>query len=186
MDDLAALERAKSWRELLEHAEDVPPAARDAAWKRMLEAAAIGLLAGETDPRVAVFRVEELRKRFPTLQASRTFMSRRAQTGIDAFKRCYEESWSGADCTEDLLAFVRGDPAEPALAMQAGRLVIKNQFPYVAARFFKLAVAVGPVTHALCADPDLQRATAAAIDGLPVGDAIRNDANDVRTACKGK
>ena len=183
MEDLLALEKAKNWRELLSHAADIAPAKRDAQWERIVDAAALGMLASETDARSAVWQAEDLRQHFPSLASSPKFMALRGTLGIDAATKCYASSRSGAHCTEELVAFVKADATRADLAMRAGRLVIRNQFPYVATRFFSLAVAAAPPNAAVCRDPELVRSLDAA-DDLPDDHVLRKDAALVHAACK--
>jgi hypothetical protein len=186
LDDLTALEQQRGWTELVDHLDDIPPAQRAAPWQGLAERGSVGLLttlATDKEPFAAVAAADALTKRFPTLTSSASFMAKRAEVGLEAFKVCYQRSHSGAACTDRLIGYVQADPDNTALAMAAGRLIVVNQFPYVAVRAFKLAV-VGKTGRAReCADPELKRALRAAESSLPKGDPITVDAKQLRLAC---
>jgi hypothetical protein len=187
MEDLAALEKRRGFSELVEHLDDVPPAKRDAAWEALAEKGAIGLVSQylvDRESLAAAGAADELGKRYPHLTSSAPFMQKRAEAGLDGFRTCYERSWSGAECTERFVGFVEADEGKTDLALKAGRLVITKQFPYVAVRFFKYAVASKTSRAAACADAELQRAVQAAEDGLPENDPIRQTAVQMKTTCK--
>lgn len=189
MDDLVALEQQRGYLEILEHLSDVAPAKRDAAWEGIAERAAVAWLAvlsTDREPLRAAAAADDLTKRYPTLRESEAFMGKRAAVGIEGFRACYAQHRSGEPCTERLLGFVQAAPDDAALAMSAGRLVIRNQFPYVAVRFFKLAVVGRSGQGESCADPELNRAVLAAEASLPKDHPLRADAAQIRAACKGR
>lgn len=186
MADLEALDRQHSYLELVQHLGDIPPASRDAAWEALAVRSSIGLLDTTTkdrDPATAVMTADELTAQYPLLLASKPFTQKRAEVGIQGFTSCYEHSYSGASCTERFLRFVERDATNTELAMNAGRLVIRKQFPYVSVRFFNVAVA-GKKHPKECADPELQRSLAAAEDALLKDDPILVTAKSIRAICK--
>lgn len=185
MADLEALDHQRAYLELVQHLGDIPPPSRDAAWEGLAVRGSIGLLdttRQSDDPAAALMTADELTAQYPVLMKSRSFTQRRAEIGIEGFTLCYERS-RGASCTESLLRFIERDSSNTDLAMNAGRLVIKNQFAYVAIRFFKVAVA-GKKHPKECEDKALQRAVAAAEGNLLNDDPILVAAKGIRAICE--
>ncbi len=187
LSDLRALESTKAWRELVEHLGDIAPAARDANWQALAEHGSTELLetlAIDQEPLHAAAVADELTKRFPTLTTSRSFMRKRAELGLRGFTACFQQSRSGVACTERLLGFVRSDPENHELAMDAGRLVSQRQFAYAAVPFFRVAVVGNADNGAMCDDEALKSATAAALTNLPGAHPLCADARKVLFACR--
>lgn len=184
MDDLLALEKRKSWSEMVDHLEDIAPAKRDATWDRLTEVASTGFVAAETDVFAAAAKADALFARFPGLASSKAFEDRRTDAVVAAARRCFAASSSGARCTMDLQASAKASPNNTRLAMEAGRLTILNQFAYVANRFFAIAVSGKKGRPAECKDPELQRAAKAAVEAnLPADDPNMIDARTVKSVC---
>jgi hypothetical protein len=181
--DLEALAAQQGWRELVEHLGDIAPAERDERWQRLAERAATGhleTLARVNDRLGALAAAEGLPQRFPTLRRSAAFMQKRAEVGLAGFEACYATSQGGADCTGRLLGFVDDDADNAELMLRAGRLVIRRQFAYVAAPFFRRALRdrAGPA----CEDRELGRAAAEALK-LPKNDPLHADGAAIAKAC---
>lgn len=187
MDDLTALSSSGENEELLHHAKDIAPAKRDAKWKAMVEKAAIASLESidvDGEPWRAAIEPEGLAKEFPHLRTSRAFMDKRAEVGLKSFPRCYQHSWSGASCNDRLIAFVKGDKGNVKLAVQAGDIMIREQFPYIAIRAYRIAVLDFKGAASACGESELKRSVAAAFDAnLPEDEAITKDAKKVKAAC---
>ena len=186
MADLKALAESGSHDELLDHAKDIAPGKRDATWKALVEKAAIEELDGidvGTQPWVATTEPDDLARQFPHLKASRAYMDKRAEVGVKGFAACYKRSWSGVNCTERLVAFVKADKGNAKLAVDAGNVMIREQFPYVAVRVYRFAILdrKGPVTS--CGEAELQRSVQAAIENLLDDDAIKKDALKMKDVC---
>lgn len=185
--DLRALEAQRGWAELVDHLADVPPSARDDAWRGLAERASVELLSlllTRNEPLRALTVADDLTQRYPTLMASAAFVDKRADVGLRGFEACYDQSPSGVDCTERFLGYVEADPTNYALAMNAGRLVIHKQFAHVAVRFFARAVVGNPNGSKLCADEELRRSVQGALDGLPESHAIFTQAKQIRAICR--
>lgn len=186
--DLESLGASGSHDELIEHARDVAPGKRDAKWKALVEKAAIGQLDAidaTTEPWRATSEPDSLTKRFPHLKASRAFMDKRAEVGVKGFATCYKRSWSGVNCTEKLVSFVKSDAKNARLAIDAGNVMIREQFPYVAVRVYRFAVLdkKGGPDPSACGEAELQRSIQAAMDSLLDDDAIKKDAVKMKAAC---
>lgn len=186
MADLQALGDSGSNDELLEHARDIAPAKRDAKWKALVEKAAIGALEGidtTTAPWRATSEPDSLTKRFPHLKQSRPYMDKRAEVGVKGFASCYKRSWSGVNCTEKLVSFVKADAGNSKLAVDAGNVMIREQFPYVAVRVYRFAILDKKTPPTACGEAELQRSIAAAIDSLLDDDAIKKEALKMKAVC---
>jgi hypothetical protein len=183
MADLKALASSGSHDELLAHAKDIPPAKRDDGWKSMVETAAIASVDGVSEPMPAAFHADDLVQQFPHLKASRAYMDKRAAAGVKGFEACYRRSYSGVNCTERLVTFVKADASNTKLAVDAGNLVIKNQFPYVAIRVYRFAILDRKDAPTACGEPELQRAIEAAVSSLLEDDPIQKDALKMKAAC---
>jgi hypothetical protein len=183
MADLKALATSGSHDELLAHAKDIAPTKRDDGWKKMVETAAIASLEGVSEPMPAVFHADDLVQQFPHLKASRPYMDKRASVGVKGFEACYQRSYSGVNCTERFVTFVKADAGNSKLAVDAGNLVIRNQFPYVAVRVYRFAILDRKDPPTACGEPELQRAIEAAISSLLETDAIQKEALKMKAVC---
>jgi hypothetical protein len=168
MADLSALEKKGAWEELLQHAEDIPPAQRSAAWEKTVEKAAIGYmeqLSGNTAAFEAVFTSQALLTRYPHLLKSQELMNKRSEAGKKASEQCLRDSYRGQHCIEMMRDFLKTSNTSPETGMAFGKITRRNQNHYVAVPFFKWALDQKK-DAAMCGDEDLQLAVVAGL-GLP-------------------
>lgn len=183
--DLKALEKDQSWRELVDHLNDLPPSKRDPDWKALAERACTGVL----DPNevkdlptaeAALSQIEGLLKKFTWLKDSRTFMARRAEVGFKALGWTYQtsrHSTSDDPWLDGLKAFVAADAQTPDIALRGAKLVTSRLVAEVAFPLLKTALAKGG--KPVCKDADLQKATLEAVeDG-----AWKKEVGEVLTTC---
>jgi hypothetical protein len=187
MADLTALGDSGDHDELLSHAKDIPPGKRDAKWKALVEKAAIAELESidvASEPWRAASEPEGLAKQFPHLRSSRAFMDKRAEVGLKSFPACYKRSWSGASCNDRLIALLKGDKGNVKLAVQAGDIMIREQFAYIAVRAYRVAVLDFNGAKSACSEGELQRSVTAAFEAnLPEDNPIMKDAKKMKAAC---
>jgi hypothetical protein len=171
MADLKALEKKQAWEELLGHAEDVPPAQRNASWDKAVENAAIGYLRSLHSSHESVEGVagsRDLLRRYPHLEKSKDFLSQRADLGQVAAEECFRSSYGGNRCVELMRNFLLAPEPAPEIAFAFGKLTRKNQNHYIAVPFFKWAFE-RKSDASWCADDDLRLAVLAGL-GLPPDD----------------
>jgi hypothetical protein len=168
--DLQALEKKGQHLELLQHIEDVAPAARAASWDALLARAAtalVGSLASEGDTYrafEAMMIAEGLLQRYPQLAKISDFMRARSGAGEHMFAKCFEATYSGEECVSMALDFVRVAGTDAKTSLAVAKIVRRNQNPYVAVPFFRIAL--DGQDRAACGDDDLELATTAGL-GLP-------------------
>ncbi len=163
--DLRALARQRAWAELVEHLSDVPPAARDREWQSLAQTACLEEVNHERlkSPLAALGLGEALLQLYPALAESREFMNARADLGLQAFERCFEQDRTSEGCAAHLRAFVRADPTASDLAFKLGKLVPPRAHGRLAVPAF--AVALRTPDDPRCNDPDVKRAV---LSGLSV------------------
>jgi hypothetical protein len=163
--DLQALADKGAWSELIEHLGDVPPAARDARWEKVVEQAGIGALEVSTqrdDPFLGIRIGIQLVDQFPQVRESRVFMKKRNEVGLQAFDRCLNHDERIATCAPLLKAFVAQDPQDLDLAFTAGKIASKRMKRWYAASFFRTALAKPSDTRS-CKDTDVRLSVVSAL-----------------------
>ncbi|WP_237077295.1 hypothetical protein [Myxococcus xanthus] len=178
LEDLRALAVQKSWAELLERAEEVPPAARTDTWRALVTEAATAevesaMAPDDKDPFATARKARALGQRYAFLAKAPGFASARDARGLKDLERCLELERSG--CI-DTYRELTGD-ASAETTLQAARLVKRGHFAYVAMPLFASAVRGGKEAGA-CKDEALAEAVLAALD-LPSTDARAGDARKV-------
>ncbi|MCE9672608.1 hypothetical protein LY474_32850 [Myxococcus stipitatus] len=178
LEDLRALAVQKSWVELLERAEEIPPASRSDTWRALVTEAATAEVESATalddkDPFATVRKARALGQRYAFLAKAPGFSSARDARGLKDLERCLKSERSGCMDTYRELA---GD-ASTETTLQAARLVKRGHFAYVAMPLFASAMRGGKETGA-CKDEELAEAVLAALD-LPATDARAGDARKV-------
>jgi hypothetical protein len=194
MKDLEALESGRyreegsvpgeSWRELVEHLEDIPPSERDNKWGALVERSTLkylDALVAEKDWAGALAAAEKATGRYANLRKSRAFMEKRAEIGPKGYDlACFsKKSGTSDNCNEKLLAFVQADRDNRPLWLEATKVVIRHFNAYVAMPFARGAVEGNP---AACGEEVVQRATLAAL-GLPKEDSKVKDAQVAAELC---
>lgn len=183
--DLKALDKDQSWRELVDHLNDIVPSKRDAEWKAIAERACTGVLdpADLKDPGSAqrtLDQIDELMKRYGWLKDSKVFLAKRADVGLKAFGWTFQNSRHSS--SEDpwfdkLKTFVAADATTSDLPLRGLKLVTSRLVPVVGFPFVKPALAKGG--KAVCKDADVQKAVLGALsDG-----AWKAESAELTTTC---
>lgn len=161
--DLRALAQQSAWRELVDHIEDVPPSARNAEWIAIAQRTALGVLADRSQrgPAEGIIVAHALLARYPSLQASREFMTKRAEIGREAFARCFDAHLEAERCAAEIAPFVLASPEDRELAFRLGKLVPARVRGWYAVPAF--VIAIDKKGDARCGDADVKRAV---ISGL--------------------
>jgi hypothetical protein len=139
-------------------------------------------LAKDRDPFSGLGAAEGLTKRYPELKKSKAFIEKRSEAGLKGFEACFKMTYTGQECVDRFLGFIDADASNNALALQAAKVVRRNQNAYVAAPFFKRAIVDGKDPG--CKDEDLKLSIVAAL-GLPSDDPRVGDAKSVAQTCWG-
>jgi len=172
-EDLQALSKSESWAELVDHATDLAPAGRDAAWEALVLPAAKHVL--EAAPASEVLAtLERLTTRFPFLKKAADFQALREERGLAALQACFEASKTGADCLEKIEPLAGGNSA---LTFKAAKVAMRSQFAYVPVTLFRKALE-NASTPAQCEDDELGRCVKAAL-ALPHGEPRAADARSL-------
>jgi hypothetical protein len=169
MADLKALDKDQSWRELVDHLNDILPSKRDGEWKAIAERACTGVLdpaeiKDANSAQRSLDQMDELMKRYGWLKDSKVFLTRRAEVGFKAMGWTFGNSRHSAGDDpwfEKLKTFVAADAVTADLSLRAlklsnSRLVASVGFPFV-----KPALAKGG--KAACKDSDLQQSVVSAV-----------------------
>ncbi len=160
--DLKALAAQKAWAELLESAEKVAPATRNAGWQELVASAAAQVLRAAPvgkDGFEAVAKAESLKSRYPFLEARPDFAKAKDEVILTATGQCLAQN--NTDCLKMLSAADKS--LSPSAALNAGKLYRKNGFAaYQSMALFSKAIAVKDA--AACKDADVVTSTLAALD----------------------
>ena len=166
--DLKALDKDQSWRELVDHLNDIVPSKRDAEWKAIAERACSGVLEPSlkdaATARRTLDQLDELMKRFGFLGQSKAFLAKRAEVGLKALGWTFSESRhsSGDDpWLEGVNAFVAADSVTPDLPFRALKLVTSRLVAVVAFPLVRTALAKGG--KSVCKDADVQKSLLGAL-----------------------
>lgn len=166
--DLKALDKDQSWRELVEHLNDVVPSKRDAEWKAIAERACTGVLETEIKDaeagQRALDQIDELMKRYGWLKDSKPFLTRRAEVGLKAMNWTFQSSrHTGGDdpWMDRLKSFVAADAVTADLPLRAIKLVNSRLIAVVSFPFVKPAL--GKSGKAACKDAELQETVVGAL-----------------------
>lgn len=188
IQDLEALAKSESWSELVQHLEDIAPAARDSKWQKIAERGILGQLdamKADKNPFGALIWADSFTKRYPWLKKNKGFMKRRAEMGLKGFELCYDHSYSGAPCNERILPYVEADPGNVDFALKAGQLITRKQHHYFAMPLFALAVGWSKGAKKICEADRVSGAMLAALKLPQSYTAQVKAAQDVARACFG-
>ena len=170
--DLTALAAQQAWVELLEKAQDVPPASRTEAWRGLVRDAAVATLRGQAvlPAFTGAERADGLVGRFPFLGPDPAFTAARGDVVASDIERClalppdapcwtaegrYESSLTGAGALRAARAFVKAGAVKyRPMALFAAAVTAKDAPP--------------------CRDADLADAVVAALDLPPTHDAAKH------------
>lgn len=157
IDDLEALAKTGSYRELYSHLKDIPPAKREARWEAVVTKTAEGLLAEETDQGRKARLLDELQKEYPSLKKSKRLATVGNPKDLKDFESCYTAEGDGEFCTRVLREFVHNHKGQSEVQLAAARLVAVKMAPWVALEFYLQAIANGDKGK-ICADDRLANA----------------------------
>ncbi|MCC6337380.1 MAG: hypothetical protein IT380_25710 [Myxococcales bacterium] len=165
LDDLKALDASRSYAELVEHAEDLPPKSRADEWKALVARAAAAVVSSTEDspkqPFAGADRGVALSKRFQFLSADAGFQAAVEVSALSSMKKCAP---TGADC----LALVM--PAvplhRPASLVELGKALRAGRRPTAPMTLFARAIG-STVDHPACREAAVQEATVASLEFKP-------------------
>ena len=154
--DLKTLVSSKSFKEAVEHLNDVPPAERNADWLDTAATAAAGYISALSNDNLVtkVITIEQLDADVPPILKSTKYTKVRAEVGLKAYGACLQNNYWTDECLEHATKFVEGDASNVDLALKMAKLVRKNAKSWAALPFFKRALA-GKPSAAACKDGDL-------------------------------
>lgn len=181
MDDLKALGKSGSYRELYDHLKDIPPAKRDASWEDLVEQASRGLLDEATEPGQKQRLLDEMRQEYPSLKKSKKIGAGANAHALKDFEACYDAGYDGNDCTKALMEYVKKHGKDAKVALGAAKLVRHKMTSWSALAFYKIALDVGKPSE-VCADPDLPPAIESGID-VSSESVLKDVAEIVDTLC---
>jgi hypothetical protein len=177
--DLQALEKAKSWDELLLHLEDIPEENRGDRWDKLAEKAGkqyLAGLSGDGDPFATLSAAEELFRRHAFLRRYEAVREARLKVAMGAMDSCFGLSNISA-CSDRLFAFVRDEKGGSELAFRAGKLIARSAYSAGAVDFFERFLS-GRRERIECADEDVVRSTLSAL-ALPTESAAVPHAREI-------
>ena len=154
--DLKALVSQKSFKEAVEHLNDVPPSERKADWLDTAAAAGAGYIAGLSNDNMVtkVIAIEQLDADVAPILKVAKYTKVRAEVGLKAYDACLQNNHWADECIQHAIKFVEADASNADLALKMAKVVRKNAKSWAALPFFKLAIA-GKPSAAACKDGDL-------------------------------
>ncbi|MBK8012625.1 MAG: hypothetical protein IPK13_14840 [Deltaproteobacteria bacterium] len=170
--DIQALVNEENWTEVLEHLSDIPPTKRDASWKTALEKAAVGHLTSvlaSDQGYSSLGTADVLIGRYAALKKSQAFMKLRQDSGLKYFEQCFNNRYSGPECAEGLISFVKTDPTNDELAFRAGQMARMGAGYGPAAVLFEIAFKT-KARRKDCGDRQVVIATTMTLGNLQEGD----------------
>ena len=180
--DLKALVSQKSFKEAVEHLNDVPPSERKADWLDTAAAAGAGYIAGLSNDNMVtkVIAIEQLDADVAPILKVAKYTKVRAEVGLKAYEACLQNNHWADECIQHGIKFVEADASNADLALKMAKVVRKNAKSWAALPFFKLAIA-GKPSAAACKDADLALAVTSGL-ALPKD---YDRAGDARTIAAG-
>jgi len=173
--DLEAAKKSGAYSEVLDRAENVPPAGRTDAWRAVVSEAAAVVIEEAKPQDTKLFSVPEkaaaLAARHRFLDKAQRFVAAREKAVQAALAACLASD--AADCLVKLEPYSAA--LSPQAALDAAKLVRKSYFAYAPMALVKQATSG---QGALCKDEVAQEVTIAAL-GLPAGEPGAADARKV-------
>ncbi|MEJ7596896.1 MAG: hypothetical protein WKG01_03205 [Kofleriaceae bacterium] len=162
--DLKELVSQKSFKEAVEHLNDVAPSERKAEWLDTAATAGAGYIAGLSNDNMVtkVIAIEQLDADVAPILKVAKYTKVRAEIGLKAYDACLQNNHWADECVEHAIKFVETDASNVDLALRMAKIVRKNAKSWAALPFFKRALA-GKPSAAACKDADLSLAV---ISGL--------------------
>lgn len=154
LEDLEALAGQSAWVELLERAEDVPPAKRTDAWRGLVTKAATAVV--QTDES----RAQALSTRYGFLGREPAFSKLQGTASVSTLEKCLRRSDLNDALTECVSTFRKTNPKADAL-VDAARLLRKQWNPAAPVELYADAAASAKET---CSDAGLSESVLAALE----------------------
>ena len=154
LEDLEALAAQSAWVELLERAEDVPPAKRNDAWRGLVTKAATAVV--QTDES----RAQALSTRYGFLANQPGFAKVQGGAAVTTLEKCLKRDDLKDALTDCVTTFRKSNPkAEPLV--EAARLIRRQWNPAAPVELYADAAASA---KELCADAGLAESALAALE----------------------
>jgi hypothetical protein len=185
MQDLVALDKAKQWTELLDHAERVKPAARTADWTKLVTGAAIHVVeqierassSGLREAAAMVDIIPQAERRYTFLVTDAHYLAGKAKLLEGVVGGC---AHAGTGCGEFVAALSNGiTKFSHGTAKTIALLVADDVSPAEAVHFWALAV---DDDKDACKSPPLARSVVRALRDATSAPQI-SDAQHTATAC---
>ena len=143
IEDLRALVKTESWKELLRTVTDVPTAKRDKEWNEIVEKMAVALITaeGSADRRASLSR--ELIAEYPHLKNSSAVANAGPKNNLADIEKCFGQKYNAEFCFEDLKKVVSADKKNKELPIEAAHLTVRNMTHWVAIEFYQEAIKRG-------------------------------------------
>ncbi|MDP1917518.1 MAG: hypothetical protein Q8L14_14855 [Myxococcales bacterium] len=154
LEDLEALAGQSAWVELLERAEDVPPAKRNDAWRGLVTKAATAVV--QTDES----RAQALSTRYGFLAKEPGFSKLQGTASVATLEKCLRRDDLKDALTECVSTFRKTNPKADAL-VEAARLLRKQWNPAAPVELYADAAASAKET---CSDAGLSESVLAALE----------------------
>jgi len=165
MQDLKALETQKQWSELLDRADQVKPAARDATWKKLVTTAATHVVEGTSSTttlstaRALIERVPPAERKYPFVRDDAGYRAAKAKSIDGVLVMCKHDDPSGCGILIEALAS-GVDKFSKGTARQIATMVGNDIGPADAIHYWALAVVDDAAT---CKDIWLERSVIATL-----------------------
>jgi len=154
LEELEALAGQSAWLELLERAEDVPPAKRNDAWRGLVTKAATAVV--QTDEA----RAQALSTRYGFLATHPGFSKVQGNASVTTLEKCLRRDDVKDALTDCVTTFRKGKPKADAL-VEAARLIRKQWNPAAPVELYADAAASAKET---CSDAGLAESALAALE----------------------
>ncbi len=154
LEDLEALAGQSAWVELLERADDVPPAKRDDTWRGLVTRAATAVV--QTDES----RTQALATRYAFLANQPAFAKVQGSASVATLEKCLRRVDLNDALTECVTTFRKANPRAEGL-VDAARLIRKQWNPAATVDLYADAAKSAKET---CADAGLAEAALAALE----------------------
>ncbi len=186
MKDLKALQKSKSWGELLAHGLDVAPSDRDEEWQEVIEAAAVGQLQEAKDEDMKYLssmqaRIDADVKTFTFLKTAKKYKRAASKAMIKTYKGCYQsrecKRGSDIDWLLSVKAYVEAEGTDPVTACDAGDMISTFMTPTASLHMYDLAT---PKGGDCCKSKSLKEAVKAGLKDAQ----YKEDAQKVAKRCK--
>lgn len=157
MEDLKMLDKEGNHIQVLEHMNDIRPSQRNEEWKAIVQRATMTYLeklVASGDAYAAFNFSEQMLDTQSALKDYDAFINLRRNTVLSFLKDCYQNTYSGSECTDLLNGAINKTPSDQELVFQAAKLVRLHTNAANAVPFFVQAMKINPDLKK-CTDEDL-------------------------------